>query len=158
MLMGDDPGPSVILLYGEEEPAIGAHLFVSSDGSYTAKGNKINHYHQGRLGEWDGETGRVYYGVVVKSQYGGKPNHYVVAYQHVGVALAENLWQNDELFPNDIVGLSVGVGINGPMLISWVGEEPNQTGVNGGFVPELQYVFKVAEYTAPESRKINLVL
>lgn len=162
MLFEDDYYTSkrVVALYGDTMPRINGHLFVSAEGTYTAKGNKIAHFHQGVKGSWNGDEEQIYYGVVEMAQDGGHRNRYVVSYLDRGVTYADNMWSEHEHYPGDVVGLSLGVGVNGLQLEAWKGTEPDYTGTpeTGPLTPKTLAVFEVNSYTRVGSNHIELVL
>lgn len=161
MLFEDSESPkSVVALYGDKMPRVNGHLFVSAEGTYTAQGNKVSHFHQGVKGSWEGDEHQIYYGVVDMVRDGGQTNRYVVSYVDRGVTIAENMWSQDEHYPGDVVGLSLGVGMNGLQLEAWKGAEPDYTGTpeTDDLVPKTLAVFQVNSYTPVKSNHIELVL
>lgn len=161
MLFEDEySSKKVVALYGDEMPRVNGHLFVSAEGTYTAQGNKVAHFHQGVKGSWDGDEDQIYYGVIDMARDGGQRKRYVVSYLDRGVTCAENMWSEYEHYPGDIVGLSLGVGVNGLKLDAWKGSEPDYTGTpeTGPLTPKTLAVFEVNSYTRVGSRHIEIVL
>lgn len=106
---------------GQPPPTVGNLVVKSEDGQEDPNGRTHFYYTVAKLGVW-GLTDR-FDGVIVSCKR--KRNIYVVSYRMNDEAYVDNLWNIQDLYLGQRVGLSVGGGV----MESWVDEAPEY--VNG---------------------------